>query len=99
MTDRPMAGSVQHGRTELLINRRSQSKDKGGIDEKLNETGPNKKGYVLEASFFINLSSDIESAKKYADDKEIEIRRPLQTHYIQKAPHGIRPGKYFQDYE
>ena len=47
MTDRSMAGSVQHGRTELLINRKLSHKDKGGIDEKLDEPGPNRSGYVV----------------------------------------------------
>ena len=42
-----MAGSIQHGRTELLINRRLVHKDKGGIDEKLDEPGPNRNGYVV----------------------------------------------------
>ena len=47
MTDRSFGGSIQKGRTEILLNRRLTQHDNGGIDEKLDEPGPNKNGYNL----------------------------------------------------
>lgn len=61
-TDRTFSGSVAEGRTEILINRQLSTVDSSGLNEPLDEPGPNGKGCVLQTIFKLHLSSSFENA-------------------------------------
>ena len=98
MTDRSFGGSVQHGRTEILINRRLTQHDKGGIDEKLDEPGPGKNGYNVQATFQIKTTDTLDEAKAFARQKSVQMRRPIRLSLTKDHPQTLPRLKDYQEY-
>ena len=86
MTDRSFGGSIQKGRTEILLNRRLTQHDNGGIDEKLDEPGPNKNGYNLQARFILQTANSLGEAIEFAQKKSVFMRRPVTISLVNSKP-------------
>ena len=60
--------------------------DNGGIDEKLDEPGPNKNGYNLQARFILKTANTLGEAIEFAQKKSVVLRRPVIISLVNSKP-------------